>query len=224
MTTVAVYNFNNALEGAVVYDDTGIHNGSVVGTVPLVDGPISQKSRYFNGDAANYLTVPHQADLQIDTDWTIEAWVDFLSISTGQRPFLSKGRWGISPIVLMGALNEGSYGKPYCYIGTDASNYLLLNLPSVVLYNSRLYYWALTFNRFTKKMLLYIDGCCVGTNTEVGTYTGGDAGSYAVLMGTLHSSTAAHYGNIHGIRWSDTIKTSKEIYDTYTATNVQERV
>ena len=218
MTTVACYNFNNALEGATVYDDTGAHNGSVVGTVPLVTGPISQKGRSFVGNASNYISIPHHADFKIDQNLSVEAWVRLGNVST-YNSVLSKGNFTSTPAM---DLMFYSTTHVYIYVSSNASNYIFAYAPYTTVLNN-LYYLAATWDRTAKKLLLYINGVFVLAGAETGTYTGGDT-SLNVELGK-RAYTGYFYpltGSIYAVRWSNVVKTAKEIFDTYMAANVQE--
>lgn len=69
--TVALWRFND-LSGNVVTDETGINNGTAIGT-SIVDGKFG-KARYFNGQT-DYITVPDNSSLRNFSQLTIEAWV-----------------------------------------------------------------------------------------------------------------------------------------------------
>lgn len=69
--TVALWRFND-LSGNVVTDETGINNGTAIGT-SIVDGKFG-KARYFNGQT-DYITVLDNSSLRNFSQLTIEAWV-----------------------------------------------------------------------------------------------------------------------------------------------------
>ena len=69
--TVALWRFNE-IAGDLVADETGINNGTAIGTT-IVDGKFG-KARYFNGQS-DYITVPHHSSLTNFSQFTLEAWV-----------------------------------------------------------------------------------------------------------------------------------------------------
>jgi hypothetical protein len=69
--TAALWRFNEISVDSVI-DETGINNGSAIGTT-IVDGKFG-KARYFNG-STDYITVPHSFSLTNLSQITIEAWV-----------------------------------------------------------------------------------------------------------------------------------------------------
>jgi hypothetical protein len=222
MTTITCYNFDNALEGATVYDDTGNHNGSVVGSVPLVDGPISSKQRTFPGVSGNYIQVPDggAAAFKIDADWTIEIWVTPTSFPS-YMGLVCKGHWFSTPSLEM--LISGVNYAPYIVVTTNGSNYLYTDpIAANALSANVLYYLAATFKRSTKSLLTYKNGLYVQGTSEFGTYTGGD-NTRNLLMGTVRDTLVYPFvGHKHALRWSNVVKTPKQIFDTYMAANVQE--
>ena len=217
MTTIACYNFNNALEGATVYDDAGAHNGSVVGTVPLVGGPIGNKARFFNGDVANYITILNHSDFAIDITKTIEIWFTSPPSNTDYRYLITKTiTWGSDPTMQFHVSNTGIL---VAQIATNSANYIGATISIAV---STLYYAAFTFDRPAKKMILYVNGVPVAAGVEVGTYAGGDI-DRPIKIGAGRDTVQYPFNNlIHALRWSNVVKTAKEIFDTYMAANVQE--
>src|SRR3989344_5409055 len=69
--TIALWRFNETT-GSTVADETGINNGTAVGTT-IVDGKFG-KARYFNG-INNYITIPHSLSLTNFSQLTLEAWI-----------------------------------------------------------------------------------------------------------------------------------------------------
>ena len=69
--TIALWRFND-LSGNTITDETGINNGTAIGTT-IVDGKFG-KARYFNG-STDYITVPHSSILINFSQITLEAWV-----------------------------------------------------------------------------------------------------------------------------------------------------
>lgn len=69
--TVALWRFND-LSGNVVTDETGVNNGTTIGTT-ITDGKFG-KSRYFNG-VSDYIKIPHSSILTNFSQLSIEAWI-----------------------------------------------------------------------------------------------------------------------------------------------------
>lgn len=220
--SIAVYNFNNALEGATVYDDTGNHNGSVVGSVSLVDSPISGKARSFNGNAVNRIEIPHNTAFNFDQDLSIEVWITLSVIDGNYRAILGKGSSSPDPWLSWMVGPSGS-SHSYCYITTNTSNYLIGSTSGNQLSANILYYLALTFDRTNKIPRIYFNGSDKTTGiTETGTYAGGNNTSVLKINVSGDSNDYPLLGRIHAVRWSNYVKTPKEIYDYYNGSNVKE--
>jgi hypothetical protein len=69
--TISLWRFND-LSGSSVTDETGVNNGTALGTA-IVDGKFG-KARYFNG-ISDYIRVPDNPSLNNLSQITIEAWV-----------------------------------------------------------------------------------------------------------------------------------------------------
>ena len=69
--TAALWRFND-VPGNTIIDETGINNGTAIGTA-VVDGKFG-KARYFNGQT-DYIVVPDNPSLRNFSQLTIEAWV-----------------------------------------------------------------------------------------------------------------------------------------------------
>jgi len=218
--TVAVYNFNNALEGAVVYDDKGVHNGSMVGTVALANGPISSKARIFPFAEANYLTIPNHADFAVDVDKTVELWITAPASFGAYHGLIGKsGVWVTDPNF---EILVHTTGGVYVVVTTNGSNYLYTAAANALMTAGSVNYVAISLNRTAKKLVLYLNGVPVSEGAEVGTYTGGN-NARPVNMGVLRNPlTYPFQGRLHAVRWSNYVKTGKEILNTFQASNVQE--
>jgi hypothetical protein len=225
MTTIAVYNFNNALEGAVVYDDTGNHNGSVVGTVPLVSGPIGSKCRRFPGAANNYISIPHHADFTATIAKTYEIWFTTETLSSSYRYLIMKLQASPNTRSQCGFLIDFTDTTKLDFNLRDASNNLVqAQSPTGVLASNTLYYAVGTWNPTTKTCQLFINGACVAETTNAAIDTSQIDCTEILGIGAASYTGYEFNSRIHAVRISNVVKTGKEIYDTYMATNVQERV
>jgi len=67
--SIAVYNFDDDY-GTTVVDDTGNHDGVIHGSPTVINAPWGKKAGAkgysFNGSSANYLTIPHSTDFDLD--------------------------------------------------------------------------------------------------------------------------------------------------------------
>lgn len=92
--TVALYNFQE--QGNSILDASNLNNiGAVNGNVPTVTGICSARS--FNGNAANYISVPDNnpdpnfSKLKITGPMTVEAWVKWDGTSVDWQRIVGKG-------------------------------------------------------------------------------------------------------------------------------------
>jgi hypothetical protein len=201
-----------------VIASVGKHNGRVVGSLPLVNGPISNKARVFNGVATNYIVVPHHADFKIDTDWTIEVWANLAAAPSSYNAIVNKGDWFSGLPFMFLDWTSSAFLEAYVATTTSLRISLTADLATVA---GRLYYLALTFKRSTPELLLYQNGVFVKSGTNSG-YAGGDNTRDLKLGVNYDADSYPLKGSIHAVRWSNVVKTGKEIYDTYMAANVQE--
>ncbi|MDP3015293.1 MAG: LamG domain-containing protein [bacterium] len=90
--TVALWRFNDIF-GTTVTDETGVNNGTAIGTT-ITDGKFG-KARYFNG-IGDYITVPDNPSLRDLSQITIEAWVYPTGFDLGcwanNESFVQKGK------------------------------------------------------------------------------------------------------------------------------------
>lgn len=227
MTTIACYNFNNALEGATVYDDTGNHNGSVVGTVPLVVGPIGSKCRSFPGAASNYLSIPHHVDFTATVAKTYEVWFTTpSSITNANRYLVMKLQdGGVGYRSQCGFLIDYTDTSKLNFNVRDASNNIVqAQSPTGGMIADRLYYAAGVWNPSIKTCYLYINGVVVAVNQNSSIDTSQIDCTDALGIGASPSTPTVYMWNklIHAVRVSNVAKTAKEILDTYMASDVQE--
>jgi hypothetical protein len=224
MTIIAAWNFDNALEGTTVYDDVGAHNGSVVGSVPLVVGPISYKSRLFPG-GNNKLVIPHHANFTATTHKIYEIWFSTpSSLSTSYRYLLMKTPSSGNKVQVSLSLLNPDVTRIQFSVRDNSANEASSISPTTTIFASRLYYIVGTWNPTTKTTQLFINGVCVAeaTNNSI------DIGQIDVTddMGIGGGGTYTGFewkGLIHSVRISDIITTiPKRIFDTYMASNIQE--
>lgn len=223
MTVIAAYNFDNALEGATVYDDTGNHNGVVDGTVALADGPVSSQKRVFTGVSANNrLQVPHHADFDISAPFSVEVWTT-LSDSSAARSIVAKGNYSVGNVF---AIFTNTSGQAYCGIWNsatvnrinttpDAGSLLSLGVPRYV---------VATADPVNKTLLLYVDGYLRHVGAENGTFVAGDT-SEPLVVGVMNNAgvySFPYQGDHHAVRWHDVVLTPKHVYDTFHGTNIVE--
>jgi hypothetical protein len=214
--SVAVYNFNDAGEGATVVDDTGNYDGSVVGTVNVVDAPISSKGRLCPG-GSNRLTVPHDTVFTMEADHTLECWFKPTNLSS------------LHFIVCKTQVNQPGFGfKQDFSDGTklaaflyDGSNPIDAASPSGFLVTNRWYYAAAVWDVSQKLMKLYVDGVFIAEATN-GSFNPAAANPYNFTVGADNTGQYGFQGTVSAVRYSNYIKTGKEIYDHYNGTNIRE--
>ena len=221
MTTIACYNFNNVLEGATVYDDVGAHNGSVVGSVPIAAGPISQKARTFSGSDSNYISIPSHADFTATVAKTFEVWFNVdTAVSTSYRVIMWDWN-GSSKYRMTLYLKHDDATQLRTYM-SDGSNVVDFYSPTGLIVVGSLYYAAVTWNPTTKTAQLFVNGVCLGESTNASIVPANMDHGNDLLVGAAPGVGIPWRGKIHALRWSNVVKTPKQIYDTYMAANVQE--
>jgi hypothetical protein len=217
--SVAVYNFNNPLEGATVYDDTGNHNGSVSGNANVVNSPVSSKGRDFIGNGR--ILVPHHTDFSILNDFTIEVWF---------RPSLiSSLKW----IVTKTRTNEGGYGISADYYdgsmlefaAYDGSTSVNPQSPTGYLVAGRLYYAVTTWEAAAKKAMLYGNGVILASHANMSLNLASVDNTRQFAIGgpeVIDGYNSDFRGLVAAVRFSNYIKAPKEIYDYYNGSVVKE--
>lgn len=213
-----IYAGDVGTETSAVFIDSA-HIGSVIGSVPLVTGPISGKARVFSGSGANRIEIPHHADFKIDTTLSIEAWATLGSVS-GYQAIFNKGDYNLSNTMDLMVYNNTN---AYFYVSSSLNNYIIA-YASYPFIAGGLYYFAATWRRSTKSLVFYINGVPILAGSESGTYAGGD-NTYPIQFGTRETTLNYPFtGKVHALRWSDNFKTPKEIHDCYNGISVQERI
>jgi len=218
MSSIAVYNFNDALENAAVgvgnvRDDTGNYHGDVVAaSVSIVDGPIGEKSRVFTGGGVNRISIPHNSVFNFfGNNRTVELWAKYTALTS---------TWTLTKY------NTARTNGPFDFYVTSnkvrvrmTDNILTKAIfgPTVVL--DTWYYMAMTYNGTSHAMKFYVNGALWGVDTQAMT------AAMDTTDPIVGSQTAnGFYGELGGIRISDTEKSYKEIYDYYMGSNVKEGV
>jgi len=214
MSIVAAWNFDNVSEGAVVYDDQGNHNGSVIGSVPLVPGPVSSKGRQFDGNTStNRIVIPAHADFGFHHDLTVEALVSVGSL--GSRRAVSKGN-ASQDVFYMGTHLTAGWLFHYRPWTSGTGKNLFTNVIPVA---GELAHIAMTWDLSEQFARAYVHGSLVAEDTISGTH---DQDPRDLCFGGREDATGGWDGQIHAVRWWDEVVTQKAMYDLVHGSDIKE--
>lgn len=214
MTVLAQWNFDDPGEGATVVDDMGTHDGSVIGTVPLLPGPISSKKRVFDGSAGNRIEIPHSTDFELDLygDRTFEVLCTPSVVGTVQRTLLFKGDDASNFSVDLGIDASG-----YWYISSWGASHSTVTAPFVAV-AGELYYVAFTLAESLYDLIFYVQGSGVKWSSAFGGIY--ESGNTQPLM--FSSALNPWSGDLHAVRVSSGVTLAKDIYNFWNGSNVRE--
>ncbi|MEK7162804.1 MAG: LamG-like jellyroll fold domain-containing protein [Patescibacteria group bacterium] len=214
--TVALWRFND-VSGNTIIDETGINNGTAIGTA-IIDGKFG-KARYFNGQT-DYIIVPDNPSLRNFSQLTIEAWVyptGFdLSCWANAEDIISKGvdsNYGyINGYNLRIARNQdGSCA--------GASSFNQVSFSGIWHEPNQWYYVVSTYDGVYSK--IYVNGVLESTNYHPNlTFT--DTHSLYInhhLFGGGYQSSQRMRGLIDEIRISNIARSAEEIALNYALAN-----
>lgn len=204
----AAYNFNNVLEGAVVYDDTGNHNGATVGTVSLVPGPLSAAYREVN--SSGYITIPSHIDFNnVKASIVIEAWFTPTGASSVTRRLITKN-YGSDPSPFKIRINSNNTVR--VNMVDSLSRGIIVDTSNAVIQN-KLNFLSVSFNGFTRRFNVYLNN--VLTISDAATALDLDSillDTNPILIGGVAESFD---GKIHCVRFGRGFRTFRKI-DTIT--------
>jgi prepilin-type N-terminal cleavage/methylation domain-containing protein len=175
----------NETSGATAYDVANNGNGTRFGTVPSVNGAVG-KAASFNGNSANYISVPNNESIQTTGNQTISFWVYPVSFGVRRNP-VAKAYGGEGSITqeISGALNY-YYGTA----GTDNTPYQGFGMTSPIELNK----WThLAVVRDLTNMRLYWYKNGVLVNQATALYAPAGASTANLLIGRGYAGTYDGY-------------------------------
>ena len=206
--------------GGMVDESPAGHDGDVIGTSAISDGPVSTKKRKVvnASGAANQFHIPHHADFDLGSNsLSIEAWVkrDANYNSSGYQYIIRKREAGPG---------YGFYMTPtfqlVVFLRDAAINKVFTTADDMIVANERTYL-GLTMNPTTQDVHIYKNG--VEESTII---TGSPAGPFGNtdLTRIFSGSATIHGWNgwLEALRISTNILTAKHFYDTYHGSNIVE--
>lgn len=231
MTVIAAYNFDNPSEGATVYDDVGSYNGSVVGSCPLSDGPVSSKKRTWASASggANKLDIGNNAAFELGADRTFEFWGKTgAAINTdGASMLFNKGKTDAAAIDRW-QLDVYSTWIPRLLVRNPSSDLLKWEAPANSLAANMVFYLMMTWAAATKTAAFSINGVPLLATLTGSLPNGIPASSYsAYIGGCTYSDASPHLfyswvGELWAVRVWDEVRTAKHAYDTFHGSNIVE--
>ena len=213
LNSVALYHFNET-SGDIAYDTSGNgNNGAATGTT-IVDGKFG-KARSFHG-SSDYITVPANSNLNLESQFTLEAWVNV----SGNGRILSKGFSSNNPGYELSVEVTGSAAK--IRFGVTMDGYPGSGLPGSAQYDnySTMSFTTGTWNHIAvtydnTKIRFYVNGLLSNEVSATGTVA---ANSYDLSIGRRNIGpsdiTPADYfnGSIDEVRISNRPRTADEFH------------
>jgi len=218
--SLAVYNFNNPSEGAVVYDDTGNHNGAVVGSVPLTPGPMSDNTRQLPGVAANYISIPNHTDFDLTAPKTIEIWFIPRIVDVNHRFLVMKYSAPMdSPNIHYDYSNPANLNMN---IRDSGSNLIRIITTSTPIVSGRLVYAVMTWDPILKELRGFINGEFFASDSNPLLVPANTVNTSPLILGGDPNDLNPLHSDVCAVRISNYVKTAKEIYDHYHGSNIVE--
>ena len=222
LSTGEIYKLWNGGAGIDTSYQYEAHMGSVVGSVPLINGPISTQGRSVSGSAGNRIDVANHADFNtLSAGFTVEAWATLANLTGPSR--LASKQFGTSLPIPFLIDNVGSGAMRFFVRDSSNNSVSALTAAPYLLVADSLYYVACVLDATTKTAFLFLNGTLAAYAANPSVDLANCGNTQPATIGGYYSDTDTQYWNglIHAVRFSNTAHTPKQIYDHYNGSNVQ---
>ena len=216
LSTGEIYKLWNGGAGIDTSYQYEAHMGSVVGTVPLVPGPVSKNSRDFPMDN-NRCVIPYSADFTVQQDFCLEVWFQPDLVNT-LHFIVGKAQVNLPGFSINQKYSAGNILVASMYDGSQSAT----SESGGILVVGGWYYAAYNWDSSEKTSYLFVNGSLFGYNTNPSVNLAAvDAATYDYVIGGANNDAWAFDGRVAAARFSSRMRTPKEIYDYYNGSNVQ---